>query len=503
MRHPAILASALALIGILLVHADTALSIVGIWWRAETFAHGFVIVPISLWLVWRRREALAALPAQPWYWGLGAVLAFGAMWLVSTLADVQAARQFTLVFMLQAAAITVIGLRVARQIAFPLFFLLFGVPFGDFLIPPMIDLTADFTVAALRLTGVPVYREANHFVIPSGAWSVVEACSGIRYLIVSVVVGTLYAFISFRSPRLRASFIALAIVVPLVANWLRAYGIVMLGHLSSNQLAVGVDHLIYGWLFFGVVMALLFWLGSYWRESAPAELDRRMPVTAAQLRVTPPNRLFGAALLAIVAASVWVPAAGWLTRGTGDTTVRLSPIRAEAGWTAREPFTSWKPQFKGFGAELAQAFAAPGSSSAVGVYVALFRGQAQRRQLIASSQGLVAMDDWNWKRVGRTQHSVVWAGSPVEVELSRLVGISEQLTVYRLYWIDGFVTSSDLVAKLALAWSRLRGGSGDAALVTISSAANEAVASDTIARFIADMSPAIERTLEAASGTPR
>jgi len=39
--------------------------------------------------------------------------------------------------------------------------------------------------------------------------------------------------------------------VPIIANWLRAYMIVMIGHLSGNKLAVGVDHLIYGWLFFG------------------------------------------------------------------------------------------------------------------------------------------------------------------------------------------------------------------------------------------------------------
>ena len=53
-------------------------------------------------------------------------------------------------------------------------------------------------------------------------------------------------------------FIAASIVVPIVANWLRAYMIVMIGHLSNNKYAVGVDHLIYGWVFFGVVMMLLF-----------------------------------------------------------------------------------------------------------------------------------------------------------------------------------------------------------------------------------------------------
>jgi hypothetical protein len=59
-------------------------------------------------------------------------------------------------------------------------------------------------------------------------------------------------------------------VVPVIANGLRAYMIVMIGHLSGMALATGVDHLIYGWLFFGLVMFIMFWIGSYWREDTAA-----------------------------------------------------------------------------------------------------------------------------------------------------------------------------------------------------------------------------------------
>ena len=65
----------------------------------------------------------------------------------------------------------------------------FAVPVGEFLLPVFMEWTADFTVLALRLSGIPVYREGLQFVIPSGNWSVVEACSGIRYLIASLMVG--------------------------------------------------------------------------------------------------------------------------------------------------------------------------------------------------------------------------------------------------------------------------------------------------------------------------
>jgi exosortase len=122
---------------------------------------------------------------------------------------------------------------------FPLLFLFFAVPVGDFLLPRLMEWTADFTVQALRLTGIPVFREGQNFVIPSGNWSVVEACSGIRYLIASLTVRTLYAYLTYTSLKRRLTFILVSLLVPILANWFRAYMIVMLGHLSGNKLATG------------------------------------------------------------------------------------------------------------------------------------------------------------------------------------------------------------------------------------------------------------------------
>ena len=174
--------------------------------------------------------------------------------------------QFAVMAMIPLSIWAIFGTATLRALAYPLAFLFFAVPFGEFLMPRLIDWTADFTVLAIRASGVPIFREGNSFLIPSGRWSVVEACSGLRYLIASVMVGVLFAYLSYRSAWRRALFILASIAVPIVANWLRAYMIVMLGHLSGNRIAVGVDHLIYGWIFFGLVMALLFLVGSRQRE---------------------------------------------------------------------------------------------------------------------------------------------------------------------------------------------------------------------------------------------
>ena len=488
-------ATLVAVVGILLVHFDTALSIEAIWRRSDTFAHGYLVVPIAVWLAWRNRDAIVAAPALPWTPALALVALAGALWFVTALADVVVMRQFALAFMLQSAIVAVVGLGVARAIVFPLLFLLFAVPAGDFLVPKMIELTADFTVAALRASGVPVYREANHFIIPSGAWSVVEACSGLRYLIASMMIGLLFAAVRYRSPQRRVAFIAASIVVPLVANWLRAYMIVMLGHLSDNTIAVGVDHLIYGWVFFGIVMGLLFWVGSFWSEDAPLTVTAGPALAVAGER--PPGnaaRFYAVAVIAIGVAAIWRPIVTTFERPASTGAVTIAPIDAAAGWTSGDaPPTAWLPSYSGAKARRTQAFVRDGAVA--GVHVEYYRDQRKGEELVTSANQLVQPENNRWALVASGSADVMLDGTRQEAHRAIIVGDRTRLVVYRLYWIDGRITASDLAAKTLLAWSRLTGGSGDAALIVVS--ARERDDSDTAREALQALWPSISRSLVA------
>jgi len=236
---------------------QTAAEIVSIWARSTTFTHGFTVLPIVAWLVWRKRKELRAINPTPAPVVLPLIALAGFGWLGGDFVSVNAASQFALVGMLVVTVVAVLGVEVARAILFPLGFAFFAVPVGDFLLPVLMDWTADFTVAALRMTGIPVYREGFLIVVPNGRWSIVEACSGVRYLIASLMVGTLFAYLHYRAHWRRWVFVAFSAVVPIIANWVRAYLVILLGYLSNNRLAAGVDHIIYGWVFFGIVMLLM------------------------------------------------------------------------------------------------------------------------------------------------------------------------------------------------------------------------------------------------------
>lgn len=127
-----------------------------IWARSDTYAHGFVVPIISLWLVWRQRAVLAPVVPRPgrlaWLLMAGAT----ALWLAGDLVAVNAATQLALITLIVLSVPAVLGWRVAKALAFPLAFLFFAVPIGDFLLPRLMEWTADFTVMALRASGIPV-----------------------------------------------------------------------------------------------------------------------------------------------------------------------------------------------------------------------------------------------------------------------------------------------------------------------------------------------------------
>src|SRR6185437_94214 len=110
----------LALVWIGFCYYDTAAAMVGIWERSETFAHGFVVAPISLWLIWRIRARLRSIPPRPSWIVFPLLAAAGFGWLLGQVGAVNAITQFAFVAMLVLAVPAILGMRVTREMMFPL-----------------------------------------------------------------------------------------------------------------------------------------------------------------------------------------------------------------------------------------------------------------------------------------------------------------------------------------------------------------------------------------------
>lgn len=475
---------------------ETAWSMVSIWYRSETFAHGFIIVPITLWLIWEKRSTLQLLVPRPEYRVLLLLLGGGFLWLAGYLADALVVQQLALVAIIIFGIWTLLGNRIAWALAFPLAFLFFAVPMGEDLVPPLMEVTASATVYLIKLTGIPVYREGLFFSLPSGNWSVVEACSGVRYLIASVTLGALYAYLTYSRLSKRILFIVAATIVPIIANSLRAYIIVMLGHLSDMKIATGVDHLVYGWLFFGLVMLILFSVGAIWRDlhEAPTE-DAHATSSAQDARV---GHLVASLCLALLGASIWpIMAYTMDNRQALTTDYQLALPTRLAGWEG-EPVSgsAWLPQFIG-ASDIAHRQYLNGEEQ-IRVSIGYYAQRKKGVELINSQNLLLDKDEKKWRITGRNKVTIPIKGEPVQIDQFVIKGGNQSYQVLSWYRVGDAYTASRYRGKLLEAFYRLTFGRQDSARVVISLprefASGEIGESEQ--KFLDQLIPALELTLD-------
>ncbi|MGR8920786.1 MAG: exosortase A, partial [Gammaproteobacteria bacterium] len=189
---------ALAYACVLAAYYGTSADIVRVWYTSSTFNHCFLIVPIALFMIYERRDALTGLRPGVAPWALPFLALNGVLWLAGDLLAVAFFQHVALVGMIVTTTWLLLGTPVTRAILFPLAYLFFCVPEGEFLVPYLQDLTAEVLVTSLRATGMPVLIEGRHLTIPSGQFVVAEACSGINYLLATLAVGAMFAYLRYR-----------------------------------------------------------------------------------------------------------------------------------------------------------------------------------------------------------------------------------------------------------------------------------------------------------------
>ena len=452
---------------ILAIFWDTALSIEGIWAASDLFGHGFLILPIVAYLVWRQRVALARAVPTTSVWGLAMMAAMAAGWLLGDLTAVMVVKQFALVGMIQGLVLAVLGVRATRLLLFPLAYLYFGVPFGAFLIEPLQGVTAEFVVSALRFSGIPVYLDGLFIHVANGSFEVAAACSGTRFLISTVALASLGANLFYRSVRRRVLFLALAVVVPIIANGMRAYGIVMLAHLSNFRWGVGEDHVTMGLIFMSMVTLALLFFGMSMREQGAGEPSGKTSDRSAAGggRAVGPTRLLGFAVVAVLVAAA-APGYGHVVeqRVTAVITPQLSAPPGAGPWLALESADKrWYPAFVAPDAEVFRTYAA--GDRRVDFYFAFYSHQRQGAEVVNFRNRFV--DDRTWKRAGSGKAQAIVDGVAVAADTTRILSTSGGRVVWSWYWVDDTYTGNAYLAKLLELKARLFGGNPSAGVFAV------------------------------------
>lgn len=238
---------------------STVLDILDLWAvDGGYYSYGYLIIPISLALTWRHRQVLRMLSPRQEYLALPALLIVGVAWLIARAADIAIVQYLALVLSICLLVIALFGRRIARELTFPLAFLLLLVPFGDPMLPILQHITARFADSLLWLVGIPTFREGIVIETSFALFNIAEGCSGLQFLTANLTVCILFAYLAFSSLLHQAVLIATGILVAIAVNMVRAFSVIAAIHWSEDPTIAGSDHLIYGWILFLIAISLTF-----------------------------------------------------------------------------------------------------------------------------------------------------------------------------------------------------------------------------------------------------
>lgn len=458
--HLAALGGAAA--AILLLFARDFADMAAIWWTSTTFNHCFLVVPIIFWLVRQRLPELKALAPRAWAPGLAAAGAGAAAWLLGEAGNLALLRHFGLVLMLQGSVIACLGKAVSRGIAFPIFYAFFLVPFGEELVPPLQTLTAKMSMALLALTGVPAHIEGIFISTPSGLYRVAEACSGVRFLVAMAALGALAANLCFRSWQRRLAFVAFALAVSVLANGVRAFGTIYIAWKTDNEIAVGIDHLVYGWVFFAIVIALI--AAAAWRFFDRAPNARWFDPARLQAPGAEPGPAARAAQVAAMVVALAAVAPLWSggVAAAGTRAAPDSPLPDVPGWTRLPAGPEWQPHYTGADRVRLARYRNPAGQQ-VDLAIVVFARQSEGRELVGYGQG-ASDEDGAWSWTGE-------APAPANGKAERIGSHGKVREVVSFYRVGGIVTGSVARVKLETVKVRLLGGPQRAVAVLVAAEA--------------------------------
>jgi exosortase A len=459
MWHSALTRFSIACATILALFWRDAADMASIWWNSSTFNHCLLIIPILWWLVDQRKSELAKLDPKPWALPLIWIAAAASGWLLGDAAGVALARHLGLVMLLQGSVALLLGRAVTRGLLFPLFYLFFLVPFGEELVPALQTITAEMCMWLLGLTGIPAHIDGIYIATPTALFRVAEACSGVKFLVAMVALGALVSNLCFNSWLRRISFMAACVAIPIIANGLRAFATIYIAHHGSLDFAASFDHVVFGWVFFGIVIALVMAAGwPFFDRAADAQAIR-----ADELAKVSGNALKPVAALGGVAAIVLLPL-GWSTYIAN----RASPVPPQihlpevAGWTRVDyrPLHRWKPHFAEASHTLLGRYR-NARGQEIDLYVAVYDRQSEGRELIGFGQGAAGGNsDWSWTES---------CNAPANARCERISakGRSNR-EVISFYRVNGKSSGSAAAIKLATLKAKLLGGNQQAVAILVS-----------------------------------
>jgi exosortase A len=472
----------------------TATSAIELWWRQPTYTYAFLILPISAYLVWRKRDEVRAEIPSGSLWGVAVIGIFGFLWLVSDLAEINEGRHIAFVGMLQGILLACLGWRVFKLLVFPFLYLWLLVPTGTVFLPYLQEIATHISSSLLRWVGIPVYVEGVFIEVPSGHYEVEPGCAGLNFILATAALAPLYVYFFYRAAWKRIVAVVLALFLAITMNGVRIAGIIALAEWSNQRLNIVDDHLLYGWGFFVLVLFAAGYVGSFFADSEPgAPVSKTSNVISPSCMADIQRRVAIAGSLSVLAVVAVFVLDKSVTAGAAPRSFVSFRVPSELhGWRSLPWSADWSPTFSNADLQIRQSYARDGDS--VDLFIAYYARQAPAREMLAYDNHIIDQTRWSIERERRRTVDFGTQSLPF-ADLVAASG-SQRRYIWLFYWVDGTFTADPIIAKLLEAKAKLLFGDQRAAIVAISTPKGDGRANvDLVLRSFLEALPPIDALL--------
>lgn len=256
-----------------LAYGSTLNDLMSRWLQFDSAqSHGLIIVALFLMMMHKRLPYAIPLMNHRTS-GILLIVCSSFLWFIAILVNVNIVEQLSVIFILGSILYSLYGFKRNLFVLTPVLFLFFSIPIWDYLTSTLVQLSSDVVSYLVRQSDVMAYIEGNSIYFATGTIQIVDGCSGLRYLTISMVLACYLLMDSQATLKQRLSLLVVAIILGLSTNWLRIYIIVMLGYLTDMQSSLVTEgHETFGWILFCIVASPLIF---YSNRLKPSPYSRR------------------------------------------------------------------------------------------------------------------------------------------------------------------------------------------------------------------------------------
>lgn len=406
----------------------------------EDRTHGYAVAAFCLWMLWRARGEFQGsdelrVPA--------ALVAFGLSvgWLLAHVAGIRVGEQLLLLLLVVAWAGASFGSGGLRRFATIGSVFILAVPVWEVLLGVLQFLTVMVNSAAVRALDIPAKVSGNQIHFSSGIVEIAQSCAGLSYFMSALTIGVVYGHLFLRTWRDRLEVAGIAVVLAIVSNWIRVFGLVLIGYYSEMKSPLMREHATYGWVIFAIVMVAFFVVVAWRERSAQWQVaGSSMPVA----RDSTPGHVAWRDIGMPTAIALSGPVLFWgftLVREVAPAPLNPPGTSINASWVRSSPRDTmmWSPAYRGQSERRVLALTRDGRTVQVDRF--LFAQQQQGAELINGNNRIAEevleerivgpLDD----RLRTVQQAVVRTPSGVRI-------------VWYWYSVAGVETASAARAKL-------------------------------------------------------